>query len=108
MIYYVNVGASIGGNGSKEAPFRTINDAASIAVAGDEVIVAPGIYREHVIPKNKGEENARITYRSEVPLGAVITGAEDLKDWEQYDGDTWTVSVDNRIFGEYNPYTTYV
>ncbi|SMC59851.1 Right handed beta helix region [Oscillospiraceae bacterium] len=108
MIYYVDSNAAAGGNGTKETPYRYINDAASKALPGDEVVVAPGIYREHVIPKNKGEENARITYRSEVPLGAVITGAEDLKDWEKYEGDVWTASVDNRIFGDYNPYTTFV
>ena len=81
MIYYVDANALTGGNGSKEAPFHTISDAAFIAKPGDEVVVAPGIYREHVIPRNKGEENARIVYRSEVPLGAVITGAEVVKGW---------------------------
>ena len=50
MIYYVSADAATGGNGSKEAPFRYINDAASKAMPGDEVVVAPGIYREHVIP----------------------------------------------------------
>ena len=108
MIYYVDINSVTGGNGSREMPFRNINDAALIASPGDEIVVAPGIYREHVIPANKGTENARITYRSEVPLGAVITGAEDLKDWEKYEGDVWTASVDNDIFGDYNPYTTFV
>ena len=46
MIYYVSANAPREGNGSKEMPFKRINDAARIAVPGDEVIVAPGIYRE--------------------------------------------------------------
>ena len=46
MIYYVNAQASRDGNGSKEMPFRRIDDAARIAVAGDEILVSPGIYRE--------------------------------------------------------------
>ena len=78
MTYYVNSNVENHGNGSKEKPFKTIQEAAEIAVAGDEVIVAPGIYRESVNPKNGGEEGKRIVYKSEVPLGAHITGAEQL------------------------------
>jgi len=108
MIYYVNCNASRDGNGSKAMPFRHINDAAKIALPGDEIIVAPGIYREYVNPQNAGTEENRIVYRSEQPLGAVITGAEVLTGWTKYKGDVWTTRVDNGIFGAYNPYTTYV
>ena len=44
MIIYVKAG-SVNGNGTKENPYATINKAASVAQPGDEVIVAPGIYR---------------------------------------------------------------
>ena len=77
MIIYVKAG-SVNGNGTEEHPYATINKAASVAQPGDEVIVAPGIYREYVNPLTAGTPDARITYRSEVPLGAVITGAEEL------------------------------
>ena len=70
--------------------------------------MAPGIYREYVDPQNAGTPDARITYRSEEPLGAVITGAEQIKSWKPYEGDVWVCRVDNGIFGSYNPYTTYV
>lgn len=108
MIYYVSASVHRTGNGSKEAPFKTISEAAKIALPGDEVIVAPGIYREYVDPQNAGEPDARITYRSELPLGAVITGAEPAKGWEHYEGNVWTLTVDNGVFGDYNPYTTFV
>ena len=39
MIYYVNCQASRDGNGSREMPFRRINDAAQLARPGDEVLV---------------------------------------------------------------------
>ena len=78
MIYYVNNSAPKNGNGTKEMPFKFINDAAKIAKAGDEVLVAPGIYHEYVDPVNGGTEDARIVYKSEKPLGAKITGAEFL------------------------------
>ena len=54
MIYYVNNSAPKNGNGTKEMPFKFINDAAKIAKAGDEVLVAPGIYHEYVDPVNGG------------------------------------------------------
>ena len=108
MVIYVNANAPKEGNGSKETPFRHINDAAKAARPGDEVLVAPGIYREYVDPVHAGMPDARITYRSEVPLGAVITGAEEMKDWKHYEGNVWVCRVDNGVFGNYNPYTTFV
>ena len=108
MKYYVSASAAQGGNGTKESPFSTIQAAAEIAKAGDEVIVAPGIYREAVNPKNAGTEDARITYRSEEKGKAVITGAEPVTDWEQVEGSVWKCSVPNSLFGDYNPYTTLV
>ena len=56
MIYYVNANASRDGNGSREMPFRRINDAAKIALPGDEIVVAPGVYREYVNPQHAGTE----------------------------------------------------
>ena len=108
MIYYVDIKAAEHGNGSKEKPFARINDAAQVAVAGDEVLVAPGIYREYVNPQNAGTEDQRIVYKSMQPLGAVITGAEPLTGWKPYEGDVWVTRVNNELFGAYNPYTTYV
>lgn len=108
MKLYVDVNATLEGDGSQLRPFKQISQAAAIAQAGDEVLVAPGIYREYVSPANPGTENARITYTSTEPLKAVITGAEKLTGWSKYDGDVWTASVDNSIFGSCNPYTTYV
>ena len=108
MIIYVNAAAGRDGCGTRERPYRRINDAARVAMPGDEVVVAPGIYREYVDPVNAGEDDKRIIYRSEEPLGAVITGAEPVKDWENLHGSLWRVRIPNSVFGSYNPYTTYV
>lgn len=108
MIIYVDCAAPKNGNGSRETPFRHINDAAKVAMPGDEVLVAPGVYREYVDPVNPGTEDARIVYRSREPLGAVITGAEEMKDWKHYEGNVWVCRVDNGVFGSFNPYTALI
>lgn len=108
MKIYVDANAFRDGSGSQERPFKRISDAAKIAMPGDEVLVAPGVYREYVDPVHAGTAEERITYRSTEPLGAVITGAEELKGWTLYQGNVWTYRVANSLFGGYNPYTTYV
>ena len=108
MKIYVNVNAGHDGNGTEQMPFRHINDAAKIAQPGDEVWVAPGVYREYVDPVHAGREDARITYRSVEPLGAVITGAERIQSWVPYKENVWVCRVANSLFGNYNPYTTMV
>ena len=108
MIYYVNCNSAAGGDGSENKPFNTIQQAAELAVAGDEIIVAPGIYREYVNPKHAGEDGKQIVYRSEKPRAAHITGAEPLTSWKKVEGSVYTARVSNTIFGNYNPYTTLV
>lgn len=108
MTIYVNCASPLSGDGTKVHPFQTIGEAAHIAMPGDEVLVAPGIYREYVDPVHSGSENARITYRSEVLHGAVITGAEPVGSWSRYEGTVWTASIPNAIFHGNNPYTKLV
>lgn len=106
MEYYVDQKATPSGNGSKEAPFQHISQAASVAVPGDVIYVLPGIYREWVDPQNGGTPDRRITYISKEPLKAVITGGERISEWELYEGQVWKLCVDNSFFSYRNPYTT--
>lgn len=109
MIYYVDGSRMRSGCGTKEHPFQTISEAAQIACAGDEVVVAPGVYREYVDPRHGGcDVKKRIIYRSMEPLGAVISGAEVVKGWKHHQGNVWKTMVPNEFFGSYNPYTTLV
>ena len=108
MKYYVDAAAKAGGDGSEKKPFNTIQMAADIAVAGDEVIVKPGVYRENVNPKHAGKEGAPIVYRSAKLRGAHITGAEVLTGWKKVEDTVYTARVPNSIFGKYNPYKTLV
>ncbi|WP_066738548.1 right-handed parallel beta-helix repeat-containing protein [Butyrivibrio sp. AE2032] len=107
MQIYVSGNVLRSGDGSVEHPFKTIQEAALIAQAGDTVLVAPGIYREWVKPVNSGTESDRIKYVSTSRGEAVITGAERLSGWEAFE-NVWRIRIPNSFFGDYNPYTDEV
>ncbi len=106
MIYYVSTNGNDGALGTKESPFRTINHAAQIAVAGDTVRVFGGVYRESVAPKNSGEESSRIVYEAVEGEKPVIKGSEVVTDWERVEGTVWKKVLPNEFFGDFNPYAT--
>jgi Protein of unknown function (DUF1565). len=78
MTIYVDVNAKHDGNGTEKLPYRRINEAAKVALPGDEILVAPGTYREYVDPVNAGTEDAPIVYKSTSHLGNYTRGAEKL------------------------------
>lgn len=105
MEYHVAKHGSDLGKGTKDDPFLTINKAASVAVAGDTVIVHEGEYREWVNPQNPGlSEWRRITYKSAEGEKVVIKGSERIDSWEKLEGTVWKVVIPNEFFGDYNPY----
>ena len=77
ITYYVSIenGADSNSGTTESQPFKTIQRAADIAIAGDTILVAPGIYRERVSPVCGGTSTAPITYRSTEVHGAVIRGS---------------------------------
>ncbi|CUS25554.1 outer membrane protein [Paucilactobacillus oligofermentans DSM 15707 = LMG 22743] len=108
MKIYVNSNTFRSGDGTEKFPYKFINEAAQVALPGDEVLVLPGTYRENVNPVYSGTEDKKISYRSVEPLKATITGAEVINHWEKYQGDVWVTQINNSVFGKYNPYKTYV
>ena len=109
MIYYVSVNGNDEADGSKAAPFQTINHAAQIAAAGDTVRVFGGTYREWVNPKNGGTGNHnRIVYEAAEGEKPIIKGSEIATDWEQLDGTVWKKAFPNQMFGDWNPFALEV
>ena len=109
MIYHVSIYGNDQNTGSAEAPFRTINHAAQVAVAGDTVQVHEGTYREWVDPKFGGtDENCRIVYEAAPGEHPVIKGSEIVTDWERVEGTVWKKVLPNAMFGDWNPYSQKV
>ncbi|GAA0353339.1 hypothetical protein GCM10008932_02970 [Alkalibacterium iburiense] len=104
-VYHVSKKGLDSSDGTKENPFLTINKAASVATAGDTVIVHEGVYREWVNPKHPGlSEWRRITYKAADGEKVVIKGSEQIDTWEKLDKSVWKVVIPNEFFGDYNPY----
>jgi Secretion system C-terminal sorting domain/Right handed beta helix region len=54
--------------------YKTINEATTIAGAGDTVVVLPGLYNEKVIINNGGNANQHLVIRSQTDTLAIIDG----------------------------------
>lgn len=109
MIYYVSTNGCDTAAGTPDAPFRTINHAASIAAAGDTVRVSGGVYREYVDPKNAGKSNeCRIIYEAQEGERPIIKGSEIVTGWEPVTEKVWHKSISNTVFGDFNPFAISV
>lgn len=105
MIYYVSVEGNDSNAGTAQDPFRNINHAAAVAMAGDTIRVYGGVYREWVDPRNSGNgEDSRIIYEAVAGEHPVIKGSEVVTGWERVEGTVWKVEVPNTMFGDWNPY----
>jgi len=88
-IYVATSGNDTTGTGAVGAPFRTIQKAANVAVAGDNVLIRAGTYRESVTPPTNGSSGAPITFKNYPGETPVISGADVLTSW---------TSVGNGVF----------
>ncbi len=88
-LYVATSGNDTTGNGSFATPYRTIQKAANTAVAGDNVIIRAGTYRETVRPANSGTAVSRITYKAYESSGVyeevIISGADPVTGWTAHD-----------------------
>lgn len=107
--YHVAKNGKDSAAGTAEAPFLTIQRAANVAMPGDTIIVHEGEYREWVDPKKGGiSDLERITYCAAEREHVVLKGSERITGWEREEGTVWRVAVPNSMFGDFNPYNTYL
>ncbi len=96
FVLHVNDDAPAGGDGSTSAPFRTIQEGVNKAIAGTQVLVADGVYREAVTFPASGTTNNWIQVKAE-GSGAVLDGSEKLSGniWKPLEGKTgvWFTNI---------------
>ncbi|WP_169704862.1 T9SS type A sorting domain-containing protein [Runella slithyformis] len=75
--YYVATNGNDSNAGTKDLPFASIGKGASIAKAGDVVIIKSGTYKPttRIQPANSGTQNAPITFMAEVNNEVIIDGS---------------------------------
>ena len=103
--YFVATNGSDAAEGSAARPWRTIQRAADIAVAGDVVTIRGGTYREWVKPVNAGREGAPITYQAAKGEKVVVTGADPVTGWTRRPDGLWQATVRYDSFRGMNPFT---
>ncbi len=112
--------ASDDNDGSKEAPFRTIQAAANVATPGTHVWIAPGEYRECVRPKCGGDGPEGMICYEAITKGTVLVKASEeisvfepsvgWRLWNAGPGEelknqkVWCHKLDPDMFRGYNPF----
>jgi parallel beta-helix repeat protein len=83
--YTVSTQGSDKNPGTAQSPWRTIQKAANTAVAGDTVLVHPGIYAERVVIQNSGTSGNPITFEGTRGSGGswdtIIDGSDATSGW---------------------------
>jgi hypothetical protein len=79
--------------------FRTINEAAKIADAGDIVIIHSGVYREAVIIEKSGTAHKPIRFEAAPASNVVVTGLDQITNRQKESGlnDVYSVSWPHRF-----------
>ena len=93
-VVYVDKNASSSGSGSQSQPYKTIQVALDNAQPGDQILVAPGVYYEHLRLKHSGESLNWIQLKAQgTPKQDVIIDGSDESfrlenqvGWSEWDG----------------------
>jgi parallel beta-helix repeat protein len=102
-LYVGGAGCSDSGPGTQDQPFCTISKAASVATAGQTVLVSSGTYQENVTPANSGMSGSPITFQAAPGAAATITGAThgftiSSRSWIAISGFTVTGTTSSGIY----------
>ena len=90
--YYVALSGDDANSGTQAAPFRTIQKAATVAQAGDTVVVRAGTYRETVTPAHAGTASSPIIFKPSPGERVVVSGADLVTSWTPIAGSIYAAS----------------
>lgn len=92
--YYVATNGNNANAGtSTSAPFKTIQQCASVAVAGDTCQIAAGVYRETVTPAHSGNSGAPITFTAAPGARVTVDGTDAIGGWTRDSGYIYKAAV---------------
>ena len=91
---YVNGNAANGGNGSQAAPYKTISAAMRNLVPGDDVIIAPGVYREQIVVPALPVGGAPTRIRAQTPGTVTVKGSDVVSGWHWAWDSVYQISWD--------------
>ena len=101
--YYVAKTGNDANPGTQNLPFLTISKAASVARAGDRVIIYAGTYYETVRPANSGTAGNPIRFTAAAGNKVIISAMQTINNWTQHQGAIykarmdWDLGQDNMI-----------
>ncbi len=87
--YYVSLSGSDDNPGTQEFPFRTIQKAADLMVAGDVCYIMAGIYRETVTPAGNGAPGNPVVFTPYQTDRVVIVGSDTVTGWELWQNNIY-------------------
>ena len=93
--YFVAPNGSDSNSGTTiDAPFRTIQRSADVAIAGDVCLIRAGIYRETVTLTKSGEKGKPITFSSYRGERVILDGADLVSGtWNQLGDKIWSIKI---------------
>ena len=99
-IYYISTSGSDSNDGkSPQTPFATIQQCASVAIAGDSCVIRGGAYRETVKPAASGTQDNPITFVPYQNEKVTIDGSDPITGWSLYQGNIYKARVTLPITG---------
>jgi len=95
--YFVAKNGSDNNIGTEDAPFLTIQKAASVMQAGDICFIKEGVYRETVSPVQSGTEDNPIIFKVFEDDSVVVAGTEMIGNWQPHEGAVYRASNENNL-----------
>jgi hypothetical protein len=91
--YYVATWGSDDSSGTFAKPWKTINKAAAVMIAGDSAFIRGGVYKENVYAGVSGTASDPITYANYDNEEVIVEGGETVTGWIQDAGNRYRASV---------------
>ena len=95
--YYVSPAGSNNNPGTLQLPFKTIQKAADIMIAGEICFIMNGEYRETVSPVNNGTADNPIVFTNYNDERVVILGCDSVSGWVPYQNGIYKTYMPDTI-----------